>query len=183
MSAEASSFTGGSSQTSCSTHRSRTSGCEPQEPVRLEVHPLLRKSKFLAVHVDKLRSFVRARGGGGRRQRCLCPLVVIVQCVIGVGQGSARRIPPKVLSLKAKVFGSLGMLRVGTSGRPKIFVLRVLVSSFRAFLWFETPQTVSPATPCKRSAFGGFHKQNANYNHCVRLWLFSDHRVVSCLFS
>ena len=46
----------------------------PRGPVRLAVHPLLRKTKLLTVHGDKLRSFVRARGGGGWRQRCLCPL-------------------------------------------------------------------------------------------------------------
>ena len=115
------------------TRRTRTSGRKPREPVRLEVHPLLRKSKFLAGHVDKLRSFVRARGGGGRCQRCLCPVVVIVQCVTSVGQRFVRRIPPKDLSLETKVFESLGVFKVSTSGRPQIILLRVLFVVF-AFL-------------------------------------------------
>ena len=54
------------------------------ERVRLAVHPLLRprrdnrpgrRSQSLGVLGDKLRCFVRARGGGGRRQGRLCPLV------------------------------------------------------------------------------------------------------------
>ena len=106
LSSEASSFIGGSSSTSCSATRSRTSGSEPREPgpgrqeVRLAVHPLLRKAKFLAVLADKLRGFVRARGGGGRCQWCLCPLVGNSTVYHRSLVGSARRIPPKVLYTK-----------------------------------------------------------------------------------